>query len=244
MNTIYLESTFPLIKSLPKTSLWDFIFSTPTPSNKAVYVDEGSGEILRFGQLKSLTKCLAYALRNRIGIDTTSDAKAKDGVTIVVFAGNSIFYATTLLAIHAAGFCASPANAAFGKSDLVYQIRDSGAAAVIAGTEMLDVASAACQEAGLDKLFVLDRQSSESYPSIWNFVDTTELTPEPLSPEEACTKATLLCYSSGTSGRPKGVKTSSFNLSSAILQSLAHAPSSFTDNEVWIGMKYAPYVFH
>jgi acyl-CoA synthetase (AMP-forming)/AMP-acid ligase II len=222
MATLYLKSTFPLIDNLPEISLWDFIFSRSIPSDQIIYVDESNGETLRyriplapftalwlnfyycsFGQLKTLTKRLAYALRYRFGIDLSSESYAKDSPTIVLFAGNSIYYAATLLAIHAAGFCASPANAAFGKSDLVYQIRDSCAAAVISGSDLLDVASAACQEAGIDNLFVLDKQSPEAHPSIWSVIDTTEFTPEPLSAEESRTKTTLLCYSSGTSGRPK-----------------------------------------
>ena len=86
-----------------------------------------------------------------------------------------------------------------------HQLGDSGAKLVLSSHEHVDTIVEACQEAGDCNILVLDKDAPASggRQCIWDLVDEHEYEPTPLSKREAVENTTLLCYSSGTSGKPK-----------------------------------------
>ncbi|KAI0318580.1 hypothetical protein OF83DRAFT_933769 [Amylostereum chailletii] len=226
----YFSSTYPPIAHLPEVSTWDFLFlkEGTEDQNKDIYLDAITGESLKYGELLHLTKALAYAFIHKLGLQM--------GDRVVLFSRNSLYFPAIVLATQAAGLVCSPANCLFRSSELAYQIKDCGAKFVIAGPDQLGIASVACNECGISPPLLSEKVKGAHarHSSIWDFVDGNELEPEPLSPDEAKERTSIMCYSSGTSGRPKGVKTTHYNMTSAILQAMAMTPSSFSPDEVCI----------
>jgi long-subunit acyl-CoA synthetase (AMP-forming) len=66
-------------------------------------------------------------------------------------------------------------------------------------------AAEACTEAGISRILLLEKPAcpDAKYQSIWDFAGEDEFEPEPVNGDEAESTVALLCYSSGTSGKPK-----------------------------------------
>ncbi|KAF4573439.1 putative NRPS-like protein biosynthetic cluster [Pleurotus pulmonarius] len=232
-STIIFGSPLPPIENLPKVSVWHFLFGQHNESfaDTTAYVDEDGYETYSHAAVCRLTKSIAHVLLNNFGLQR--------GDTIIVYSENTVKYPIVLLATQAAGLVCSPASAAYQTSELKYQILDSQAKLVLVSHSKYETALTACVDAGISKpaLISSDYSSQSCFnaaPNIWDMQDGSELHVAELLAEQAEQTTALLCYSSGTSGRPKGVKTSHYNLTSAILQMQALSPLSYGPQEVWI----------
>ena len=79
---------------------------------------------------------------------------------------------------------------------------------------LLPLAQKAAQEAGIDssQIILTDEQDVNGFPSFKTLLTGQELTPVRILPEEVKERIAFMCYSSGTTGRPKGVESSVYNL--------------------------------
>ncbi|KAI0031368.1 hypothetical protein K488DRAFT_86858 [Vararia minispora EC-137] len=238
-STVYLSSRIGSVPHFPRVSIWDFLFrqetgyanpiDTNADEDSVAYVDASSGEVLTRAVFRTKVKRLAYAFKHRLGLHK--------GDTVLICSSNSLHFPAVVLAVQAAGLVCSPANALFTPHELAYQVHDADARLVVAGCDQVAVVAAA----GASNIFLMEPapkcgsgSADPAYRSIWDLTDKEELEPEALTEEEAVNTIALLCYSSGTSGRPKGVKTTHYNITSALLQTMLSSPSSFTSREVWL----------
>ncbi|KAF5356754.1 hypothetical protein D9756_006517 [Leucocoprinus leucothites] len=222
------ESPYPPVE-LSDAPLWDFLFKRSAASgkeaHKIIYLEEDTGEQLRAPELQQLSIGLAHALL-QIGL--------KKGDTVVVFSENTLQFPALVCALFLLGIICCPANSLYHPEELAYQITDSKASAVIASPTRLETAKAACHLTGLSKsLYVLSEKDVDGVPRI-HWLQANPGKQSQLDPVDVDDIA-LLCYSSGTSGPPKGVQLSHGNMTSAVLQAMRMTPSSFTPGEVWIG---------
>jgi len=72
--------------------------------------------------------------------------------------------------------------------------------------------------------------------SIWSLAGSEELEPRHLSSQEAKQRTAFMCYSSGTTGKAKGVETTHYNLTSAVMQILACDPTFDGNSERWLAI--------
>lgn len=121
-----------------------------------------------------------------------------------------------------AGGVLSPANAAYTVAELAHQLRDSGARLIATQLEYLDKVKAACSEVGLahDQIILLgDKRDPNGLIKHWTSVRNTSgnsrYRQAKVSPR---TDVAFLVYSSGTTGIPKGVRLSHYNLTSNVIQ--------------------------
>ena len=139
--------------------------------------------------------------------------RAGDRVALLLH--NGLEFPESLLACHRIGACAVPINFRLTSDEVAYILEDSGAAALIAGV----------RPDGLPHLpFVLDAGSA---------YDAAIRGCEP-APQAAVDEhhPALLCYTSGTTGRPKGAVLSHGNLVAATLswiQEMGAGP-----DDVWL----------
>ena len=76
---------------------------------------------------------------------------------LAVFAPNSVDTPAITFGTVWAGGIMSPVNPGYTQAELAYQLKDSGAKAVVADCAVLKTAKAACRDAGIaeDRLFLL-----------------------------------------------------------------------------------------
>jgi malonyl-CoA/methylmalonyl-CoA synthetase len=134
------------------------------------------------------------------------------GERVVLCGSNSLYFVTAYLGILRAGGVVVPAGAALTEPELRHLVEDSGAAGALAQGNALDrLTSIARGDAQLR--FVVALEEAPDDPSLQRAISHGE----PLEPENAGGNyAALLAYTSGTTGRPKGVPLSHANLLSSI----------------------------
>ena len=87
------------------------------------FIDAASGRKMTKGDLRKLTRELAWGLRNELS--KLGGPTLKRGDTVLIFSPNSLAYPLVLLSSWAAGFTASLANSAYQPAELAHQYTDS-----------------------------------------------------------------------------------------------------------------------
>jgi acyl-CoA synthetase (AMP-forming)/AMP-acid ligase II len=104
----------------------------------------------------------------------------------------------------------SPANAVYSAPELVYQIKDSGAKALFTCVPLLETAL------DLPDQFTAGKSAPKGMKTVDDFIregkELDRLEPLIWSSGEGARRTAFLCYSSGTSGLPKGVMISHRNV--------------------------------
>jgi 4-coumarate--CoA ligase len=146
----------------------------------------------------------------------------KKGHVLALFTPNNIDIPAMTFGTLWAGGVLSPANPAYTVAELSHQLRDSGARLVATQIDFLDKVKDACSEAGLshDQIILLGEGRDPSgrtkhWTSVRNISGATRYRPTKISPK---TDVAFLVYSSGTTGKPKGVRLSHYNLTSNVIQ--------------------------
>ncbi|KAK8902088.1 hypothetical protein QC760_009569 [Botrytis cinerea] len=169
-----------------------------------------------------------------------------------IFSLNSIDFMTLAYAVHELGGVASPANAQYSAPELEFQLKSSGAKALFTCIPLLETALQAAKGAGIknDRIYILDLPEMLTggkkvpFKTADDLISAGEKLPklEPLRMEkgQAARQTAYLCYSSGTSGLPKGVMISHQNVISNVLQLKAYETNYRdqweTDTEVGLGL--------
>lgn len=155
----------------------------------------------------------------------------KPGDRVLLFSGNDLFFPVAFMGINMAGGIFTGANPTYVARELAYQLQDSGATYLICASVSLDTGIEAANLAGLsrDRVFVFDNAiydgagQARSGCRYWgDLVASPEegagFAWEELSTPELADRTLVLNYSSGTTGRPKGVEITHKNYAANMLQ--------------------------
>ncbi|EAW12641.1 acyl--CoA ligase [Aspergillus clavatus NRRL 1] len=159
--------------------------------------------------------------------------------TLAVFSLNTIDTLTLSWAVHQLGGIVSPANAAYSAAELKHQLLDSKAKALFTCAPLLPTALEAAAMAGFpkDRIYLLEvppqigggTNGAAEYRTVSQLIEAGKSLPKVdrlnWTAGEATRRTAFLCYSSGTSGLPKGVMISHRNVIANVLQIAASEKS-------------------
>lgn len=213
MVRIY-RSTDPNL-DIPRCSIFSFIFSGEFDLNNLALTDAATGQTFTRNDVKTSALQLAWSLRNPLSL--------KRGDTVALLSMNSIVWPTVLLGAIAAGVRITTVNSMYTPSELSYQLEDSGAYYIFVQPQLLETAIEALKMTKADEpeikkriILVGPSASLTGIKGPWrrldDFLGRGQLEKEEAFDGEAAHETILLCYSSGTTARSKGVELTHFNI--------------------------------
>ncbi|CAO3593102.1 unnamed protein product [Absidia cylindrospora] len=202
---------FPDISYL-ETGLIPYLFENPNriSDGKELFTHVHTKQALTYGQVKDGILQFAAGLQDYFGFGT--------GDVLALFAPNAIDFAFPALGAIAAGGVLSPSNPRYSVEELRHQLELSDAKVLVAHPENIDVALQAAALVGIPRrnILVFGQETIQGilpYTSV--LMKERRAVVTALTPEEARSRPCYLCFSSGTTGKSKGVMTSHTNAISA-----------------------------
>lgn len=189
---------------------------------------EMRGSELTHSELQEASKGFAGGLREH-GIETDE--------TLLLYLPNCPEYVIASIGAFRSGVIVSPVNPQYKVRELSYQLGDTDASVVVTHSALLPVVNE-----------TLSSASVEADPLIVTVGDTNsegslafdDVIAEPLTVEREDSDIALLPYTSGTTGRPKGVELTHRNFRTQLVSYLEGATEGLNDDEDINSLLYLP----
>ncbi|CAL1711282.1 unnamed protein product [Somion occarium] len=242
------KSTLPPVETREE-SIFTHLFATTYsnhPSSLPAFTDAATGLTLTRAELKKLSLSLGYGLRQEFS--KLGGVTLDRGETIMIFSPNSIAWPVMVFGSLAPGLRTTLANSSYTAGELEHQWKDSGAKAVFVQPALLSTALEMFKYLGLDlsqarrRIILADFgiPSSEQLPAgfvkLSDLLGKGSLNEEEKFPGKQSNETAYLCYSSGTTGKPKGVETTHFNIVAVINIVRALYPKTVPGEDVMLGV--------
>ncbi|OQE40883.1 hypothetical protein PENCOP_c005G08809 [Penicillium coprophilum] len=212
---------------IPDIHLASLLFQSPTASLSKThksYLEAARPEThyLTTHDLRLWSQRLAAGLRQ---------SGLQPGDRVLLFSGNDLFFPVVLLGVIMAGGIFTGANPTFVARELAYQLQDSGATYLLCASSSLETGLEAAKQANLptNRIFTFDNSIYDGLTNpqkgcaYWSDLIASEeegraFLWEELNTPALSSRTLALNYSSGTTGRPKGVEISHKNYVANMLQ--------------------------
>ena len=200
------RSPFPDVV-IPEVTLTQFLFGDVGAfAGKPALIDGPTGRTLTYGQLAGAIRLVASGLAKR---------GFQKGDVFAIYSPNLPEYAIAFHAVATLGGVNTTINPLYTPHELAHQLQDSGAKYLLTIPLFLPNAVAAAAEAGgIEEIFVFG-EAEGATPFAALLQSDGQLPPVTINPKE---DVVVLPYSSGTTGLPKGVMLTHYNLVANICQ--------------------------
>jgi len=245
---MHIYNATPSVHPLPECSLFSFVFPTPDRHHKQspLFIDAESGYVLKRkdGRDRALALAAGILKTARLGPERRP---LHQNDTVLIISPNCLAYVVTFLGLQAAGIRTSLANALYTPRELAHQLRDSGACVAFVHPALVPVAKEAWELLGVapaGRIVVLDWDPTHpdatlavgSWTGLTELMTTGTLDQEVHFDGSASHNTAFICYSSGTTGLPKGVETTHYNVISTVSNMLELSACSFSSNEILLSV--------
>lgn len=222
--------------TIPEIPVTDYVLRRAIElGEKPALIDGPTGRSYSYGQLPNYVNLLAAGFaRHGLG----------KGDVLAIFSPNLPEYA---LAFHAAatlGVVITMVPPLFTNEEIIKQLRDSSAKYLLTVPQLMEKASEVVKATGISKLFVIgEAEGAVSFASLLSAEDKPRSVQlrVPVDPRE---DLAVLPYSSGTTGFPKGVMLTHWNLVSMLRQMEGNDAFSEDDTMVCVVPMYHLYGLH
>ena len=207
-------SPFPPV-TIPDVSLYDYLFASLDPAadlGRTAFIDAPTGNVVTFHELRDRVESAAGVLNAR-GV--------APGEVVALHAPNSPDYGVAFHGVLRAGAAVTTMPVLATAEDIAKQLKASHAVAMLVDPAVAANALAGAEAAGLpvDRVILL-RESGDAahaaYPALSALIEHAPPPPDVIL--DPASHLAALPYSSGTTGRPKGVRLSHRNLVANIAQ--------------------------
>jgi acyl-CoA synthetase (AMP-forming)/AMP-acid ligase II len=228
------KSPYPDIE-IPEVPITSFIFEHAHEfGGRAALIDGRTGRTLTYDELVATVNLTASGLAAR---------GFCKGDVFAINCSNTPEYAVAFLAIAQLGGIATMVSPLFNEAELTVQLKDSGAHYLLTEPDLIQTAIAAARAVNLREVFLLGESGSAD-----DATSFSELQKHPghapaldINPRQ---DVVALPYSSGTTGWPKGVMLTHFNLVAMLRQLETAAVVHAGDRLVCVVPCYHVYGFH
>ncbi|KAI8832002.1 hypothetical protein BC829DRAFT_449179 [Chytridium lagenaria] len=231
--------------NIPDVDIHTYVFSQAKQySNKTYLIDAATDRSITVGQFTEKVERFASGLRKGLGINRWD--------VVGIFSPNHFDYGVVIHGTVRAAATITSANPSYTSPELAHQLRDSGAKILFTVPELLPIALPACAEVGISPQNVLLLSTTlpelpkEAVEAAKNFktledvlaASNERLPPVTLTRDELRNKPVYICYSSGTTGKPKGVVTTHYNMIANIAQidALLNTAGDAKPGDAWVGV--------
>ncbi|KAJ9626355.1 hypothetical protein H2203_003987 [Taxawa tesnikishii (nom. ined.)] len=222
-------SPYPDI-DIPNVDLWTFLFERkekPFSDDKEIFLDPYTRRSYTYKQVRETATDFGK------GLKALWDWRKGDVLSL--FTPNCIDTPAITWGAHWAGAIVSPANPGYTAEELAFQLKDSGAKAVVTQWPVIETVRKAAKQVGIpeDRIILIgDKRDPEGkikhFTSVRNTSGATRYRRTKVDPEK---DLAFLVYSSGTTGHPKGVMLCHRNIVANTLQVTSGEKSHLTSED-------------
>jgi 4-coumarate--CoA ligase len=128
-------------------------------------------------------------------------------------------------------------NPTYTIEEFTCQLKDSGADYIVASPSCVSSATNAAAQANIPhkNIFLFGNEEIRGIRPYSSLISEKEMDPVEYSPEEVKSNTAYICYSSGTTGKNKGVETTHFNMVANLSQIYAYV-DDIDDKAIFIGV--------
>ena len=218
--------------TIPEIPVTDYVLRHADElGDKAALIDGPTGRRYIYGQLPALINKLAHGF---------ADHGLRKGDVLAIFSPNLPEYALAFHAAASLGVATTMVPPVFTDEEIVRQLIDSGAKYLLTVPQLMSKASSAMLASAVKKVFVIgEAEGATSFTSLLKEGDKPSRVQ--INPRA---DVAVLPYSSGTTGFPKGVMLTHWNLVSMLRQMEGTEAFSKSDTMVCVVPMYHLYGLH
>ncbi|WFD33301.1 hypothetical protein MCUN1_000114 [Malassezia cuniculi] len=228
-----------LVSPPPSGNAYEWLASNPkkaAPTSPSLY--RLDGKVTTRAEVEKIAGQVASFVRDTLGLT--------DGDRIAIVSPNTTMFQPTFLGLLRAGITAVPLNPIYSPDELVHPLADSDISAALVHPVSLPAVQAAWERAGRKT------KTRNGAPAIWIVNDTDKIEAAKSGERDIRTvldkehpivkisdpadREAVIVYSSGTSGKPKGVQLTHGNLVAGTDTIIKSDPSDINDAAVAIGV--------